>query len=57
MNASIAPLGVRLPPEIKEIIKAAAVVNRRSMNAEIVVALERFYAVNNTNEKADATAS
>ena len=57
MNAAIAPLGVRLPAEVKERIKAAAVVNRRSMNAEIVVALERLYSISNPNEKADAKAS
>lgn len=57
MRAAIAPLGVRLPAEVKERIKAEAVSNRRSMNAEIIIALERFYSISNSNEKADATAS
>lgn len=51
----IPPLGVRLPSEIKEKIKAAAVMNRRSMNAEIVVALESIYASDKSEtQKADA---
>ncbi|CUX34302.1 MULTISPECIES: Arc family DNA-binding protein [Agrobacterium tumefaciens complex] len=51
----IPPLGVRLPSEIKEKIKAAAVMNRRSMNAEIVVALESIYASKTSEtQKADA---
>lgn len=53
----IPPLGVRLPREIKEKIKAAAVMNRRSMNAEIVVALESIYASKETEkQKAHAPA-
>lgn len=53
--STIPPLGVRLPSEIKERIKAAAATNRRSMNAEIVVALESIY-VSKVSEtkKADA---
>lgn len=43
---SIAPLGIRLPSKIKERIRAAAAINRRSMNAEIVVALENIYSSN-----------
>ncbi|WP_082620428.1 Arc family DNA-binding protein [Ensifer sp. Root954] len=56
MSAAIPPLGVRLPAEIKEKIKAAAVVNRRSMNAEIIVALERFYSNGNPKEKGPVSA-
>ena len=55
MGAPIPPLGVRLPADIKEKIKEAAIVNRRSMNAEIVFALGSMYSSNNRNEKADAT--
>ncbi|MUO86753.1 Arc family DNA-binding protein [Agrobacterium vitis] len=57
--SAVPPLGVRLPVEIKEKIKAAATINRRSMNAEIAVALERYYATNDRSQtqKADATAS
>lgn len=52
---TIPPLGVRLPSEIKERIKAAAATNRRSMNAEIVVALESIYVSKVTEtKKADA---
>lgn len=56
MTSAIPPLGVRLPAEIKEKIKAAAVVNRRSMNAEIVIALEHAFAAKTETKKADATA-
>jgi hypothetical protein len=33
------PTPVRMPPDLKEWIKASAVANRRSMNAEIVTLL------------------
>lgn len=39
----IAPFGVRMPPDLKERVQAAAKVNNRSMNAEIVATLEREY--------------
>lgn len=54
----IPPLGVRLPQDVKEKIKASALQNRRSMNAEIIVALESIYSSNRIREtkKADATA-
>ncbi|WP_082566602.1 MULTISPECIES: Arc family DNA-binding protein [unclassified Ensifer] len=54
--APIPPLGVRLPVEVKEKIKAAAAINRRSMNAEIIVALERFYSNGNPKEKGPVSA-
>lgn len=56
MTSAIPPLGVRLPAEIKEKIRAAALVNRRSMNAEIVIALERAFTSQPETKKADATA-
>lgn len=56
MKAAIPPLGIRLPVEVKDKIKASALLNRRSMNAEIIVALERAYQNHGTNEKADAQA-
>ncbi|WP_083799112.1 Arc family DNA-binding protein [Roseobacter sp. AzwK-3b] len=34
------PYGLRMPPSLKERVKAAAKANNRSMNAEIVAALE-----------------
>jgi len=38
-TADIAPLGVRMPPEIKNALTHAAHVNGRSLNAEIVLRL------------------
>lgn len=39
-TSEIAPLGVRMPPQLKEHLKAAADTNRRSLNSEIVRRLE-----------------
>lgn len=39
----IAPFGVRMPPDLKERVSAAAKANNRSMNAEIVATLEEKY--------------
>lgn len=39
----IAPYGLRMPPELKERVEAAAKANNRSMNAEIVATLEEKY--------------
>jgi SUMO ligase MMS21 Smc5/6 complex component len=39
----VAPLGLRMPPDLKGRIKSAAMRNGRSMNAEIVAALEEKY--------------
>lgn len=38
-----APYGLRMPPDLKERVKAAAAGNNRSMNAEIVATLEEKY--------------
>lgn len=40
MSRDIAPFGLRMPPEMKSTIEAAAQRNGRSMNAEIVARLE-----------------
>lgn len=37
----IAPTGVRLPPELKEILKLAAKQEGRSLNSELIKRLER----------------
>jgi len=37
----IAPTGVRLPPELKEILKLAAKHEGRSLNSELIKRLER----------------
>lgn len=37
---SIAPFGLRLPPDLKEWITREARANRRSMNSEIILRLE-----------------
>lgn len=39
----IAPYGLRMPPDLKDRVQAAAEANNRSMNAEIVATLERAY--------------
>lgn len=43
LTRDIAPFGVRMPPDLKERVSAAAKSNGRSMNAEIVSTLEREY--------------
>jgi len=43
LTRDIAPFGVRMPPDLKARVKAAADANNRSMNAEIVNALEQLY--------------
>lgn len=37
------PYGLRMPPDLKARVKAAAEANNRSMNAEIVATLEERY--------------
>lgn len=39
------PYGLRMPPDLKARVKAAADANNRSMNAEIVATLEKAYPV------------
>lgn len=43
LTRDIAPFGVRMPPDLKERVAAAAKANNRSMNAEIVAVLEEKY--------------
>jgi len=43
LTRDIAPFGVRMPPDLKERVQAAAKANSRSMNAEIVATLEEKY--------------
>lgn len=43
LTRDLAPFGVRLPPDLKSRIHAAAEANNRSMNAEIVATLEKTY--------------
>lgn len=52
---AIAPTGVRLPLTLKQQIKETAEQNRRSVNAEIVVRLEKSFLELET-KKADAQA-
>jgi hypothetical protein len=47
------PFGLRLPPDLKATVAAAARANKRSMNAEITYQLERAYT---SNEKSEASA-
>jgi hypothetical protein len=44
MTREIAPFGVRMPPDLKGLIEAAANTNGRSMNAEIVGRLQQSFA-------------
>lgn len=37
------PYGLRMPPDLKARVKAAAATNNRSMNAEIVATLQEKY--------------
>lgn len=43
LTRDIAPFGVRMPAALKERVQAAAKVNNRSMNAEIVAVLEEKF--------------
>lgn len=45
----IAPYGLRMPPELKERVEAAAKANNRSMNAEIVSRLAATFDVPSKN--------
>ena len=56
MNAIIPPTGIRLPADLKKKIKEMATTNRRSVNAEIVVSLERIYSADYSKEKGEVTA-
>lgn len=42
-TGDIAPLGVRMPPEIKDALTSAARKNGRSVNAEIVLRLQKSF--------------
>ncbi len=41
MTRQINPFGLRMPPELKEAIQASADKSRRSLNAEVVLRLQR----------------
>lgn len=43
LTRNIAPFGLRMPPDLKERVEAAAKANNRSMNAEIVAVLEEKF--------------
>lgn len=49
-------LNFRIPEKLKDSLRQSARINRRSMNAEIVVLLEGALSNNPQTEKADATA-
>ncbi|WP_425514512.1 Arc family DNA-binding protein [Ancylobacter oerskovii] len=38
------PFGLRMPPALRERVRAAAFANRRSINSEIVLILEQAFA-------------
>ena len=52
----IPPLGVRLPSDLKDQIKASATANRRSMNSEIVTMLESVVGRSPETKKGEVTA-
>lgn len=56
MSRDIVPLGLRMPPEVKEQIEAAAKANGRSMNAEIVARLQASFEPLSGHEKRDLQA-
>ena len=43
MSRDIAPFGLRMPPDLKDKIEAAAHANGRSMNAEVIARLQRSF--------------
>jgi len=43
LTRDIAPFGVRMPADLKSRVSASAAANNRSMNAEIVAALQEKY--------------
>lgn len=51
----IAPYGVRMPAELKEKIAGIAKGNGRSMNAEIVMAIEAWVSFHERKEGVDTT--
>ena len=46
----IIPLPVRMPAAMRERVQASAVENRRSLNSEILIALERQYPAQETTK-------
>ncbi|HCL5591236.1 Arc family DNA-binding protein [Enterobacter cloacae] len=51
----IAPYGVRMPAELKEKVAQIAKTNGRSMNAEIVMAIEAWVSHHERKEGVDTT--
>lgn len=45
MTRDIAPFGVRMPPDLKSRVEAAATNGGRSINAEIVTRLEQSFSL------------
>lgn len=50
------PLGVRLPQQLREELRQMAAENRRSLNSQIVVILEKETSQRTKTQKADAAA-
>ena len=46
-DASLTPASVRLPPSLLAHLRQSAKANRRSVNSEVIVQLERAMALNN----------
>lgn len=47
---------VRMPAGLRDQLRASAMSNRRSMNAEVIYHLERAITISTETKKADATA-
>ncbi len=43
-SEKLLPIILRIPPELKKAIQAEAQINRRSVNSELLIALEKVYA-------------
>lgn len=53
MSRDIAPFGVRMPAELKEQLHAMAKDNKRSVNAEVVAAIEHAVHMHNLAKSRD----
>lgn len=56
MTTTTTPLGVRLPQQLREELRQMAAENRRSLNSQIVVILEKETSQRTKTQKANAAA-
>jgi len=55
MSREIKPFGLRMPPELRELLKQHAELNRRSLNSEIVARLQTTLDPSERRSQSDAT--